>query len=189
MLKFILQALFQSAQLLFEEREGSGAGCGSEHADPDPQHCSMALYYFSSTRLINHLNFLCIFIPLEKGWNDHEHFLAVKHLWWSNQAVKRGRWSFTVTVLMKLSKSVLYKRLCEYPRCVLALYNCSFLLSQFPFFNGRKKLAAVQNVSFLKIMSKFWKLVSVCFSSVVIFNVFKAVYFKHCTLSSSKKKK
>jgi hypothetical protein len=51
---------------------------GSEHADPDPQHCSNALYYLSSTRLISNLNFFCIFIPPLKGWNDREHFLAVE---------------------------------------------------------------------------------------------------------------
>jgi hypothetical protein len=38
---FILQALFQSVQHIYEKREGSGAGSGrpQKHADPDPQHC------------------------------------------------------------------------------------------------------------------------------------------------------
>ncbi len=50
MLKFYFQALFQSAQQLYEKREGSGYGFVSltngfesgrpkKPADPDPQHC------------------------------------------------------------------------------------------------------------------------------------------------------
>ncbi len=42
-----------------------------------------------------------------------------------------------------------YKRLCEYPRCVFALYKCSILLSQFPFLMEEKNL--------LYKMSNFWR--------------------------------
>ncbi len=51
MLKFILQALFLSAQHLYEKREGPGARSGQKHPDPvpdrGPQHCLELLSFFS----------------------------------------------------------------------------------------------------------------------------------------------
>ncbi len=59
MLNFILQAFFQSAQHIYEKREGSGVGCGSvpltnrsgfwkaqnhvDPADPNPRHCQICI--------------------------------------------------------------------------------------------------------------------------------------------------